>query len=105
VQADFSIAPAYDPAHRLWNPDLAGGARLDLGVYLIAFGSMPLGTPDQIRALTTPARTGVDANTAIIARYPGGAVGLYHCGLSADSPAAGQLLLHSSSMSVLPPLP
>jgi hypothetical protein len=66
---------------------------------------MPLGTPDQIRALTTPARTGVDANTAIIARYPGGAVGLYHCGLSADSPAAGQLLLHSSSMSVLPPLP
>jgi hypothetical protein len=36
VQADFSIAPAYDPAHRLWNPDLAGGALLDLGIYPIA---------------------------------------------------------------------
>src|SRR6266851_6977602 len=30
VQADFAIAPAYEPAHRLWNPDLAGGALLDL---------------------------------------------------------------------------
>ena len=24
IQADFAIAPAYNPAHRLWNPDLAG---------------------------------------------------------------------------------
>lgn len=85
VQADFAIAPGYDRLHRLWNPDLAGGALLDLGVYPIAFGSMLLGEPDLIRALTTPAPTGVDANTAIIARYPGGAVGLYHCGLRAES--------------------
>jgi predicted dehydrogenase len=87
VQADFSTAPEYDPEHRLWNPDLAGGAVLDLGVYPISLGSMLLGAPDRIRALTTSAPTGVDANTAIIARYPGGAVGLYHCGFWADSPA------------------
>jgi predicted dehydrogenase len=87
VQADFAVAPAYDPAHRLWNPDLGGGALLDLGVYPIAFGSMLLGSPDLVHALTTPAPTGVDANTAVIARYPGGAVGLYHCGLLAQSPA------------------
>jgi hypothetical protein len=87
VRADFSIAAAYDPAHRLWNPGLADGALLDPGVYPIAFGSMLLGTPDLIRALTTPVRTGVDANTAIIARYPGGAVGLYQYGLWADSPS------------------
>jgi predicted dehydrogenase len=86
VQADFAIAPAYDPGHRLWNPDLAGGALLDLGIYPIAFGSMLLGEPDLIRALTVRAPTGVDANTAVIARYPGGAVGLYYCGLRAKSP-------------------
>lgn len=102
VQADFSIAPAYDPAHRLWNPDLAGGALLDLGVYPIAFGSMLLGTPDLIRALTTPARTGVDANTAIIARYPGGAVGLYQCGLWADSPATATITGTSGFITVDP---
>ena len=91
VRADFAIAPPYDPAHRLWNPDLAGGALLDLGVYPVAFGSMLLGTPDLIRALTTPAPTGVDANTAIIARYRGGAVGLYQCGLWAESPATANI--------------
>src|SRR5216683_608486 len=91
VQADFAIAPGYDPAHRLWNPDLAGGALLDLGVYPIAFGSMLLGEPDLVRALTTPAPTGVDANTAVIARYPGGAVGLYQCGLWAGSPVTATI--------------
>ena len=91
VQADFAVAPAFDPAHRLWDPDLAGGALLDLGVYPISFGSMLLGTPDLVRALTTPAPTGVDANTAVIARYPGGAVGLYHFGLLAESPATATI--------------
>ena len=52
---------------------------------------MLLGTPDLVRALTTPAPTGVDANTAVIARYPGGAVGLYHCGLLAESPATATI--------------
>lgn len=86
IQADFAIAPAYDPEHRLWNPDLAGGALLDLGIYPIALGSMLLGTPEVVRAVTTAAPTGVDANTAIITRYSGGAVGLYQCGLLAESP-------------------
>jgi predicted dehydrogenase len=86
VQADFAFAAAYDPKSRLWNPELAGGALLDLGVYPIAFGSMLLGAPDAVHALATPGPTGVDSNTAVIAHYAGGAVGLYHCGLLADSP-------------------
>jgi predicted dehydrogenase len=91
IQADFAIALAYDPAHRLWNADLAGGALLDLGVYPVALGSMLLGTPELIHAVSTLAPTGVDANTAIIARYPGGAVGLYQCGLWAESPATATI--------------
>ena len=86
IQADLSGTPAYDPATRWWNPALAGGALLDVGVYPISFGSMLLGPPDAVRAVATPALTGVDANTAVITRYPGGAVGLYYCGLWAQSP-------------------
>ena len=37
-------------------------------------------SPTRSRRLATPAPNGVDANTAVIARY-GGAVGLYHFGL------------------------
>ena len=38
------------PEHRLLNPDLAGGALLDLGVYPISFTSFVLGAPDVIVA-------------------------------------------------------
>ncbi|HXP54902.1 MAG TPA: Gfo/Idh/MocA family oxidoreductase [Streptosporangiaceae bacterium] len=92
VQIDLAGAPDYDPAGRLWNPALAGGALLDMGVYPLSFGSMLLGPPDAIRAVATPALTGVDANTAVIARYPGGAVGLYHCGLWARSPQVATII-------------
>jgi predicted dehydrogenase len=103
VQADFTTAPAYEPAHRLWNPDLAGGALLDLGVYPISFGSMLLGTPELIRALATAAPTGVDANTAVIARYPGGALGLYQCGLWAQAPATATITGTGGYITVDPP--
>jgi predicted dehydrogenase len=86
VYADFSTAFDYDPDHRVWNPDLAGGALLDLGIYPLSFASMLLGEPDRAGAVAAKAPTGVDANTGILLGYPGGAVALLHCGLLAESP-------------------
>jgi|SRR5271166_817008 len=103
VQADYAGSPPYDPDSRLWNADLAGGALLDIGVYPVSFGAMVLGEPDEVRALTSPAPTGVDANTAVIARYPGGAVGLYHCGLWANSPQLAMISGTGGIVTVGPP--
>jgi hypothetical protein len=50
------------------------------------------GEPDEVHAVAALAPTGVDENTAVIARYPGGAVGLYHCGLRAGSPQAATIV-------------
>jgi predicted dehydrogenase len=86
VYADFSENPAFDAAHRLWSPDLAGGAILDLGVYPVSFAWMLLGEPATFQAVTTPAPTGVDANTGIVFGYGSGAVALLHCGFFAKSP-------------------
>jgi predicted dehydrogenase len=103
IQADLAGAPPYQPEDRLWDPGLAGGALLDLGVYPISFGSMLLGEPESVRAVAASAPTGVDANTAIAARYRGGAVGAYHCGLWAVSPRIGIITGTRGRIAVGPP--
>jgi predicted dehydrogenase len=61
-----------DPEFRLFNPDLGGGALLDLGIYPVSFASMVFGTPTTITAVSEPAFTGVDAITSLIFGYDGG---------------------------------
>ncbi|WP_067814780.1 Gfo/Idh/MocA family protein [Actinomadura kijaniata] len=92
VYADFSIAPAYDPAGRLWSAELGGGALLDLGCYPLSFTWPLLGPPDTVQATAAPAPTGVDANTGILLGYRSGAVALLHCGLMGDSPHAATVV-------------
>lgn len=62
-----------DPAHRLYDPALGGGALLDLGIYPVSLASMVFGTPSSVAAVSDPAFTGVDAQTTAVLRYPGGA--------------------------------
>ena len=50
VQADLGIAREYDPADRLFDLALGGGALLDLGVYVVSFAQMLLGTPSRVVA-------------------------------------------------------
>jgi predicted dehydrogenase len=86
VYADFSENFPFEASHRLWAPELAGGALLDLGIYPVSFAWMVLGDPDTVQAVTTPGPTGVDANTGILLGYGSGAVALLHCGLLTRSP-------------------
>jgi predicted dehydrogenase len=86
VYADFSENFPFEAGHRLWAPDLAGGALLDLGVYPVSFAWMLLGEPSTVQAVTTPAPTGVDSNTGILFGYASGAVALLHCGFLAKTP-------------------
>nr|WP_284252739.1 Gfo/Idh/MocA family oxidoreductase [Litorihabitans aurantiacus] len=57
------------PEHRLWNPELAGGALLDLGVYPISFAHAVLGVPDQIHAFGELSDLGVDRGETVVLRY------------------------------------
>lgn len=70
VSADFGGAPAYDPASRNFNPALAGGALLDLGVYPINLIHDILGAPQSVRAIGALAPTGVDVRETVIMNYP-----------------------------------
>ena len=66
VQADHGQYFDFDPEFRLFNPDLAGGAMLDLGVYPVSFASFVLGTPGAVAATGTRAKTGVERQVSMI---------------------------------------
>ncbi|MEU4233668.1 Gfo/Idh/MocA family oxidoreductase [Nonomuraea sp. NPDC026600] len=103
LYADFCFAPAYDPNHRVWAPELAGGALLDLGVYPLSLAWMLLGQPDDIRTVSSPAATGVDANTAVLLHYRAGAIALLHCGLLAQSTQTATVIGTTGRIDVAPP--
>jgi predicted dehydrogenase len=64
VTADFGFANDVDPAHRLWDPALGGGALLDAGVYPISFASSVLG-PLELRSVAGTVTNGVDSSAAL----------------------------------------
>ncbi len=74
LHADHTQRLPSDPAHRLNDPRLAGGALLDLGVYPLSFAHDLLGAPVEVTARGTLKATGVDASVATILRHPDGAV-------------------------------
>lgn len=86
VMADHGQRFAFDPKHRIFAPELGGGALLDLGIYPLSFANMVLGAPDRITAVSDPAPTGVDAQTSILLQYASGAHAVLTTTSSASSP-------------------
>ena len=68
---------------RLSQPDLAGGALLDLGVYPVSFADHVLGGLDDVAARGILTDLGVDATTTIDARGPGGGLARVWCTMAA----------------------
>lgn len=66
VIADHGQCFDFDPAGRLFDPALAGGAMLDLGVYPLSFAFFALGTPGRLTARGTLAPTGVDRQLSAV---------------------------------------
>ena len=66
VAADHGQYFDEDPEFRLFNPELAGGALLDLGIYPISFSSFVAGTPQRILAIGDRAFTGVDGQVSML---------------------------------------
>lgn len=73
LKADLSFKMEFDPKHRLFNPHLAGGALLDLGVYPIALAFLFLGKPQNIESSMHLCETGVDDQVSMKFTYDNGA--------------------------------
>ena len=72
VHADFGAHRAYDPAHRLFAPELGGGVVLDLGVYCISIAQHFLGTPSGVTATGSLFPNGTDASASLLLTYDDG---------------------------------
>ncbi|MDJ0365371.1 Gfo/Idh/MocA family oxidoreductase [Hymenobacter sp. H14-R3] len=83
--ADFGFATPYQPASRLFDPALAGGSLLDIGVYPLFISQLFLGVPHAVGAVATPAPTGVDLNCAVSLAYPSGATASLFSTIAADT--------------------
>ena len=92
-----------DPASRLFAPDLAGGALLDVGVYCVAFASMVLGTPNSVAASAHVGATGVDERTAVSLSYPSGAVAALTCSITTRLPHPASVIGSDGYVTVGPP--
>jgi predicted dehydrogenase len=85
LTADLGFRSEFDPKSRLFNPDLGGGALLDVGIYPISFASMVLGTPSRIVSMAHLSQTGVDEQAGIVFGYDGGQLAVLHTALQTST--------------------
>jgi predicted dehydrogenase len=91
-----------NPEHRLQNPELGGGALLDLGIYPVSFAWDLFGAPSTVYALSSPTATGVDGNDAIILGYPGGEKAVIHTVLDAVGPNTAVIVGTEARIEIAP---
>jgi predicted dehydrogenase len=94
VQADLGVDRPYNPQDRLYDPELGGGAMLDLGVYVVSFAQHFLGAPDRVEVSGSLAPTGVDREAGLLLGYDDGrAAGLM---VSLRHPTPGAARIHGT---------
>ena len=86
IHADFGFKPENnDPKGRLFNPELAGGSLLDVGIYPISLAFMINGKPDSIVSEWTRGKTGVDEQASVIFKYANGSMAVLHSSIQSDT--------------------
>jgi predicted dehydrogenase len=79
IHADFGFRPEHKNLEgRLFNPNLAGGSLLDVGIYPVSLTFMLNGKPDSFMSDWTMGETGVDEQASIIFKYSNESMAVLH---------------------------
>jgi predicted dehydrogenase len=92
LAVDFGFRAELDPASRLFDPKLGGGAMLDVGVYCVSFASMVLGRPARGTGLSHLGETGVDEQFAAALEHGDGRISSITAGTRTASPHEATVL-------------
>ena len=72
MEADFGFQAPYDKEARLFNPDLGGGALLDVGIYPLSLATYLFGRPKEVKATAQFGVTGVDETSCYSLQFENG---------------------------------
>lgn len=93
AQVNFGSYKEYgDLTNRFFNPKLAGGAMLDIGVYAISIARLFMASqPTEIVSLANRATTGVDESSGFVTRNAEGQLGVFSLTLHSKQPKRAML--------------
>ena len=91
VQGDLYAHREFEAGNRLFEPELGGGAILDLGVYLVNLAQMFLGDVKSIDCMTRLFPNGVEKAAAITLAHTAHGLSSLTCGF--DGPGPGRMLV------------
>lgn len=101
LQASFGILKPYDPSHRLYDIELAGGALLDVGIYPITFAQMLMQeAPEKISAVAHIGKSGVDENNGVTLRYKNGVIATLSSAINTKSSHDGWIYGSKGSIQI-----
>lgn len=90
IQMNFGSYKDYDMKNRFFNPDLAGGALLDIGVYALSFVRWFMSEkPNQVLSQVKYAPSGVDEQVGILLTNPSSEMATITLSLHSKQPKRG----------------
>jgi len=104
LAADFGRRFRFDPANRLFAPELGGGALLDLGVYPVSLASMIFGPPNRITCMASMGTTGVDEQAGILFGYEGGQLAMLSASMQVTTPDEATIMGTRGCLRIHPPM-
>lgn len=91
LEADGRLS-GYDAGGRLFNPALAGGGLMDVGIYPISLSQMLFGDPTDVKAVGVLGHSGVDENVGVVLGFPGGEIAMASTSIQVTTPFTTTIL-------------
>jgi|SRR5690625_312730 len=94
MNADFCFTSDYNPSHRLYNPNLAGGSLLDIGIYPVFLALDLMGEPEDMQ-VSGFLEKGIDIRMSALFEYKQGRSALLYSDI--QSPTRMEAVIRNES--------
>lgn len=93
------IGEFFEPDHRIYRADLAGGPLYDLATYPLVLALWALGRPETVAAVGSPAPNGINGQLAMLLTGEDGGIAALHSSILGETPTTATIA--SAELSIL----